>query len=71
MSGPSYVLGKMKATSDDGVVHAVWKVQPVTTKTTFGGRWIETACGIQLFVLDDSQLPKGEVGCMICTARGA
>ncbi len=71
MSGPQYVLGKMKAMSADGVVHAVWKVNPVTARSKVSGRWIMTACGIELLVPDDSQQPRTEVGCMTCMARGA
>jgi len=71
MSGPQFVLGKMRATTNDGVVHAVWQVKPAAAWSKLCGRWVTTACGIELLVPDDSQQPREEVGCVTCVARGA
>lgn len=67
MSGPQFVMGKMKVASSDGTVHAVWKADPAKSL----GRAVMTACGMELFIADGAQQPREEVGCLICTARGA
>ena len=64
-------LGKMRAQSQDGVIHAVAQMKPVTARSKPGMRQLVTVCGLQLFVLDEAQQPREEVGCMTCMAHGA